>query len=73
MHNNYMKNWFQICLILLGIVFIYIVQTNLTINRRANILIFCTKQYDDRSVLNSPNTYFGFPNECLNEIIKLTE
>lgn len=40
-------------------------------NKNADILMFCTKQYDDHATLDAPNTYFGDPEQCLNRIKEL--
>lgn len=64
------EGWFKIGLLILGVVFAYIISTALSRNREANILMFCTKQYDDHATLTSANTYFGSPDECLNNIKK---
>lgn len=65
------NNWFKICLIILAIILIGIIYSSFSLNRKANIVMFCTKQYDDRATLSSSNTYFGYPDQCLNKINNL--
>jgi len=62
------ENWFKICLLLCVIILVGIIADNFSRARKANILMFCTKQYDDKAALSSPNTYFGYPDQCLNKI-----
>lgn len=67
------KNWFKVGILILTAILIYIVATNLSQNRKADILMFCVKQYDDRATGVSPNTWFGLPDTCLgrfNTLIK---
>lgn len=67
------KNWFKIGILILVVILIYIVSINLSQNRKADILKFCVKQYDDNAVGVSANTWFDDPNNCLgrfNELIK---
>ena len=69
--NNMQQNYFKIGVLILVVVFIYIINLNFSRNREANILMFCTKQYDDKATLVSANTYFGNPQTCLNGMVTL--
>lgn len=44
------------------------ISINLSRDRDANILIFCTKEYDTHATLMSSNTFYGDPNQCLNKM-----
>lgn len=46
----------------------YFIQSNLAAERKANILMFCTKQYDDHATSDGSHTYFGAPRDCLSNI-----
>ena len=65
MKNFIKENWFKIALLILLIVLVNIISITLSQNRKANILMFCVTQYDKNAVGSSPNTWFGFPDNCL--------
>ena len=65
------ENWFKICLLILILILFNVINTSISRGQDAKIVMFCTKQYDDKATLTSPNTYFGNPEQCLNTIKNL--
>ena len=65
MKNFIKENWFKIGLLILFIILVNIISINLSQNRKANILMFCVAQYDKNVSGAAPNTWFGFPDNCL--------
>lgn len=61
-------NTYKFVLLIVLLIGGYFIQSNIAADRKATILMFCTKQYDDHATSQGPNTYFGAPRECLSNI-----
>lgn len=52
----------------LVVVSIITVWYNWSMDRSAQLLVFCTQEYDAHATLDAANTYFGDPIQCLNQM-----